>query len=90
MNGKTLFCKVINNGEGFKTVELSEEEEAKVRTLHDVESLRTLRTCMEDAQLLSGSPDRCLRIALALFDKRCDKVHTWIERALDVKAYAET
>lgn len=74
MNGKTSFCKVINNGERFKTVELSEEEEAKVRTLHDVECLRILRTCLENGQLLSENPDRSLRIALALFDERCDTV----------------
>ena len=90
MNNKLLFSKNFNNGQAWQTVKLSQEEEAKVRTLHDVESLRILRTCMEDAQLLSDSADRCLQIALALFDKRCDKVFTWIQRALDVKAQIET
>ena len=88
MDNKLLFSKNFNNGKAWQIVKLSKEEEAKIRTLHDVESLRILRTCMEDAQLLSESPDRCLRIALALFDKRCDKVDAWIQKALDVKALA--
>ena len=89
MKSKPLFCKAVNNGKGWETVTLSEEEEAKIRTLHDVESIRILRTCMEDAQYLSDNPERCLRLALALFDKRCDKVYTWIQKALDVKAQAK-
>jgi hypothetical protein len=82
---KLLFCKTINNGNGWQTVKLSEEEEAKIRALHDVESIRIFRACMEDAQYLSDNPERCLRIALALFDKRCDKVYTWIQKMLDEK-----
>ena len=86
---KLLPCKTVNNGKGWQTVNLSEEEEDKIRTLHDVESIRIFRACIEDAQNLSDSPERCLRIALALFDKRCDKVYTWMQRALGEKAQAE-
>jgi hypothetical protein len=85
MKSKPLFCKAVNNGKGWQTVKLSEEEEAKIRTLHDVESIRILRTCMEDAQYLSDNPERCLQIALALFDKRCDKIFTSIQEALAQK-----
>lgn len=86
MKSKALFCKSFNNGRGLQIVKLSEEEEAKIRTLHDVESIRILRTCLEDAQFLSDNPERCLNIAFALFDKRCDKVQAWVQRALDYKA----
>ncbi len=88
MNGKLLYSKTFSNGEASKTIILSEEEEAKIRALHDVETIRILRTCMEDAQFLTDNPERCLRIALALFDKRCDNVETWIRRALDEKINA--
>jgi len=90
MTNKLLFCKTFNNGIGWKTVNLSEEEEDKIRTLHDIETIRIFRACLEDAQHLSDSPERCFRIAIALFHKRCDKIFTWIQRALDAKAQAET
>lgn len=90
MSSKLLFCKAFNNGKGWQTIRLSEEEEAKIRALHDVETIRILRTCMEDAQFLSENPERRLQIALALFDKRCDKIFTWMQKALDYKAEAET
>jgi len=83
MESKALFCNNLNTGEGLKTVVLSEEEEAKVRALHDVETLRILRTCMEDAQFLTDNKEACLKIALALFDKRCEKIETWMENGLD-------
>ena len=84
-----MFCKAFNTGNGIQTVRLSEEEEAKIRTLHDVETIRILRTCMEDAQFLTNNPERCLGIALALFDKRCDKVEIWMWRALTGKVKRE-
>lgn len=86
MNGKLLYSKTFNNGEALKTVTLSEEEEAKITALHDVETIRSLRTCMEDAQFLTDNKEACLKIALALFDKRCDKVEDWMRRTLDEKA----
>lgn len=82
MTSKLLFSKKIRNGEGWQTVSLSEEEEAKIRALHDVETIRILRACMEDAQFLSDNPDKCLKIALALFDKRCEGVDEWLTRRL--------
>lgn len=82
MNGKLLYSKTFNNGEASKTVTLSEEEEAKITALHDVETIRILRTCMEDAQFLTDKPEMCLQIALALFDKRCEKVEAWIQKVL--------
>lgn len=87
-NRKLLFSKNINNGEGWQTVSLSEEEEAKITALHDVETIRILRACTEDAQFLTANREQTFQIALALFDKRCDKIYTWIERALDNKAQA--
>ncbi len=83
---KLLFRKTFNNGIGRQTVQLSEEEEDKIRTLHDIETIRIFRACMEDAQYLTDNPERRLRVALALFYKRCDKLFTWIQRALDEKA----
>jgi hypothetical protein len=82
---KHLFCKTFNNGEASKTVTLSEEEEAKLRALHDVETLRILRTCMQDAEYLTDNKEASLRIALALFDKRCEKIDTRVETALNEK-----
>ncbi len=90
MESKTLFCKVLKDCEALKTVVLSEEEEAKIRALHDVETIRILRTCMEDAQFLTDNKEACLKIALALFDKRCGKIDTWMQKALDKKSQAET
>ena len=86
---EALFCKTVNNGNGWQTVRLTEEEEAKIRALHDLETIRIFRACIEDAQYLTDNPERRLRIALALFYKRCDKVFTWIQKAPDEKAQAE-
>ena len=85
MKSEALFCQTFNTNEGLRTVKLSEEEEAKIRALHDVETLRILRTCMEDAQFLTDNKEACLKIALALFDKRCDKIGVWVQRALGEK-----
>lgn len=41
---------------------------------------------MEDAQFLTDNPDKALQIALALFDKRCDKVSTRIQKAFYEKS----
>lgn len=86
MSSRLLFSKNIRNGGGWQTVTLSEEEEAKVRALHDVEAIRILRACTQDAQFLSENPERSFQIALALFDKRCDKVDAWMQKALEEKA----
>lgn len=85
MNGKLLYSKTFNNGEASKTVTLSEEEEAKITALHDVETIRIFRTCMEDAQFLTDNKEACLKIALALFDKRCDKIGALIQKTLGEK-----
>ncbi len=86
MESKALFFKTLNTAEGLRTVMLTEQEEAKIRALHDVETLRILRTCMEDAQFLTDNKEACLKIALALFDKRCDNFDKWIRKALHDKA----
>jgi len=86
-NRKLLFSKNINNGEGWQTLSLSEEEEAKIRALHDVETIRILRACMEDAQFLTANREQTFQIALALFDKRCEKPVTWIQKALIQKTF---
>ena len=85
MESKALFCKVLDDGEALKTVVLSEEDEAKIRALHDVETLRILRTCMQDAEYLTDNKENCLKIALALFDKRCEKIDTSVHRTLNNK-----
>jgi len=61
MSSKQLFSKKINTGEGLETVSLSEEEEAKIRALHDVETIRILRACMEDAQFLTASREQAFQ-----------------------------
>lgn len=87
-NEKGSFRKVIGDGDTLHFVGLSDEEEAKIIALHDVETIRILRACTEDAQFLTANREQTFQIALALFDKRCDKIYTWIERALDNKAQA--
>ena len=85
MESKAMFCKTFHDGETLKTVTLSEEEEAKIRALHDVETLRTLRACMQDAEYLTDNKEASLKIALALFDKRCETISSYNVRTCENK-----
>jgi len=88
MNGKLTYPNSLTSDKEGQVPTLTEEEEAKIKALHDVETIRILRTCMEDAQFLTDNPERCLRIALALFEKRCEKVEAWVRKALYEKSFS--
>ena len=60
----------------WKTVRLAIEELIKVRGAHRQHCIQILKECEDDYP-----NDRELQ--LAVFDKRCDKVFTWIQQALD-------
>ena len=85
MNGKLTYPNSLTSDKEGHVPTLTEEEEAKIKALHDVETIGILRTCMEDAQFLTDNKEACLKIALALFDKRCEKIETCIRRMLNRK-----
>ncbi len=61
----------------FRTATLTEEELARVREAHAEHCKQILEECEKDFE----QPE----VILSLFDKRCDKIFTWIQQALDEK-----
>ncbi|MCF8121959.1 MAG: hypothetical protein K9K34_06060 [Desulfarculaceae bacterium] len=73
------FSQNYRNGNGkFGTVFLSEEELGKVRQAHGKHCLDVLAECEAD---FGGDPGK----VLAVFEKRADKVFSWIQQALEEK-----
>ena len=73
------FSQNYRNGDGsFKTVALTDEELAEIRSAHRRHCEQVIEECSEDF-----SDDRELQFAL--FDKSADKIFTWIQQALDEK-----
>jgi hydroxylamine reductase (hybrid-cluster protein) len=66
-----------NNGK-FRTTTLREEELEKIREAHREHCHQILSECRDDY------PEES-ELILAVFDKRCDKIYTWIQHALDGK-----
>jgi len=62
----------------FRTTNLTEEELKGVREAHRKHCQEILEECNED---YPEEPE----LILAVFDKRCDKIFTWIQQALDEK-----
>jgi hypothetical protein len=76
---KISYSHNYKNGNGsFSTAKLSDEELEKVREAH-------LRHCKEILQECEEGYPNDRELQLAIFEKRADKVFTWIERALDEK-----
>ena len=73
------FSQNYRNGDGsFKTVILSDGELAAVRKAHKEHCEQVMRDCSK-----SYPGDK--EVQLSIFDKRCDKIFTWIQQALDGK-----
>ncbi len=73
---KIRFSQAYQTRDGpRKTVALSEEELAMVRAAHAKHCQEIMMECEEDYPNDS-------ELLLAMFDKRCDKVFTWIQQAL--------
>ena len=62
----------------WKTVKLTVEELARLRGVHRQHCVQILEECSEDFP-----DDR--ELLLAVFDKRADKIFTWIQQSLDEK-----
>ena len=62
----------------WRTVTLTAEKLAKLRDEHRKHCTQIMEECQEDY------PDD-IELQLSIFDKRCDKVFTWIQQALDDK-----
>ena len=83
-NGKLDLSKVtygqnFKNGNGaFSTAKLTDEELEQVRNAHSKHCKEILQECEEEYPNDS-------ELQLAMFEKRADKVFTWLERALDEK-----
>ena len=73
------FSQNYRNGNGkFGTVFLSEEELGRVRQAHRKHCLDVLAECEAD---FGGDPGK----VLTMFEKRADKVFSWIQQALEEK-----
>jgi phosphoheptose isomerase len=73
------FSQNYRNGDGsFKTVALTDEELAEVRQAHSNHCDQIYQECVD------AYPDD-QDVQLAMFDKRADKVFSWIQQALDEK-----
>ena len=62
----------------FRIMTLTDEEIAKIRKDHSEHCKQILNECRDE---YPGEPD----VQLAVFEKRCDKIFTWIQQALDKK-----
>ena len=81
-NGKGISWKYsanYRNGNGaFHTVSLTDFEIDKIREKHRMHCKEIYKQCQADfADDVEGR--------LAVYDKRCDKVFSWIQQALDEK-----
>ncbi len=73
------FSQNFRNGNGaFKTVTLNDGELVTVREAHSKHCQQVIMELEEDYP-----DDRELQIAM--FDKQCDKIFTWIQQTLDEK-----
>ena len=76
---KIRFSQNYRNGDGsFKTVTLTDEELEALRNAHREHCVEVLKECEDDYP-----NDRELQ--LVMFDKRADKIFTWIQQGLDEK-----
>ena len=76
---KIRFSQNFKNGDGnFSTVTLTDEELEAVRNAHREHCAEVLRDCDKDY------PDD-KELQISMFDKRADKVFSWIQQALDEK-----
>jgi len=62
----------------FRVATLTDEELTKVREVHNKHCREILNECKDE---YPGDPE----IQIAVFEKRCDKIFTWIQHALDEK-----
>lgn len=76
---RVKFSQNYKDADGsFKTATLTNEELGEIRDAHRKHCEQVMDECSEDYP-----DDRELQ--LAMFDKRADKVFTWIQQALDEK-----
>ena len=62
----------------FRIATLTDEEITKIRKDHSEHCRQILNECRDE---YPGEPD----VQLAIFEKRCDKIFTWIQQALNGK-----
>ena len=73
------YCQNYKDNYGiFRTTALTDEELERVRETHRKHCQEILEECNED---YPEEPE----LILAVFDKRCDKIFTWIQQTLDEK-----
>jgi hypothetical protein len=73
------YAQNYKNGNGaFATIILTDEELDSIRRAHREHCAEVLRDCEEDY------PDD-KELQISMFDKRADKVFSWIQQALDEK-----
>jgi len=72
------YSQNFKDGSGkFKTATLTDDEVDRVREAHREHCKQVLEECEEDFD----QPE----VILSVFEKRCDKIFTWIQQALDEK-----
>lgn len=76
---RVRFGQNFKNGNGnFRTAVLSDEELEAVRSAHKQHCIEVMKDLEED---YPGDK----QMQLAMLDKRCDKIFTWVQLALDEK-----
>jgi len=73
-----IFSANYKNGNGWKSVMLTDAELESIRGAHKRHCEKIIDECHKEY------PESKL-MALAMFEKRADKVFTWIQQALDMK-----
>jgi hypothetical protein len=79
------FSKNYRDNGVWGTMVLTKEDEKEVREKHRQHILKIMRECYEDAIQITTNGDDIDAIALALFNKRADKVFTLLENRLTEK-----
>ena len=62
----------------YRMTTLTDEQITKIREAHREHCKQIINECRDE---YPGEPD----VQLAVFEKRCDKIYTWIQKALDEK-----
>ena len=73
---------------GWKTLSLTENDMAKLLSLHRDHTLEVMKQCVEDVMEQLPSGVDLTTAACALFEARVEKLFTWIQRALKEKTQA--
>ena len=86
-----MFAKNVRINGQYKWIIISDEEEKELKEKHAIDCINLFRVCLSDAAsfgtevVISNISDQ-IKIALALFDKRCETIFSFMMKEVDEAA----